>query len=149
MNDLKFKPPKIEWLKMQQSWSWGLISQLLCRVYTDKYEKLLWFYVFSALCIFYWKDSSAWNKHWKTQNNSWNSVRLKNTEILRNPKKYLKNLLAQKNRIWPNFKPKKIGRTSLRNQNDGCSLLLSLLFLMNKSYFLFNIRWYWLLCLYQ
>ena len=40
--------------------------------------------------------------------NSWKFVRPKKiAEILRNPEKQLKNLPTQKNRIWPNFKPKR------------------------------------------
>ena len=40
----------------------------------------------------------------QTQKNSGNFVK---------PRKIAKKLPTQKNRIWPNFKPKKIGRASL------------------------------------
>ena len=46
--------------------------------------------------------------------NSWKFVRPhKNSGNFAKPRKIAKNLPTQKNRIWPNFKPKKIGRASL------------------------------------
>ena len=68
----------------------------------------------TELCVLNAKDWSVWHKNWKTQKNSWKFVRPKKiAEILQNPEKQLKNLPKQKNRIWPNFKPKKVGRASL------------------------------------
>ena len=43
--------------------------------------------------------------------NSWKFVRPKKIAgILPNPKKWLKNLPAKNNRIWPNLNPRKLGQ---------------------------------------
>lgn len=69
--------------------------------------------LFSVLCVLLSNDSSAWSKNWKSQQNSWNISDQKNSGKIVKPKRYLKNFPLQKNRIWPNFRPKNIGRASL------------------------------------
>ena len=75
--------------------------------------KITMILLFSVLCVLLSNDSSAWSKNWKSQQNSWNFSDQKSSGKIVKPKRYLKNFPLQKNRIWPNFRPKNIGRASL------------------------------------
>ena len=70
---------------------------------------------FSLLCILHSKDSSVQYKNWKTQKNSWKSVRPKKTaEILQKPKKNISKICQHSKNAFDQFADnKKIGRASL------------------------------------